>query len=146
MNKPVIDWKDPQQKISRYFSVEEVTKGDLRRIPAVGSEIEGNILKLAIELDKVRKDWGSPIIVTSWYRPLIVNRGVGSGDDSQHIQGRAADICPVDLSSLSKFQAWLDQNWFGALGYGARKGFVHVDTRNGKGWKSNGKKGVRWNY
>lgn len=51
MNKPVIDWKNPQEKISRYFSTGEVTKGDLRRIPVDGSEIERNILKLAVELD-----------------------------------------------------------------------------------------------
>jgi len=32
------------------------------------------------------------------------------------------------------------------LGYGARRGFVHVDMRNGSGWRSGGEKGPRWNY
>ena len=146
MTNTKIDWTNSETKISKYFTVGEVTKGDPRRIPKSGSEVEREILKLAIELDKIREEWGSPILVNSWYRPLSVNRAIGSGDDSQHIQGRAADIRPVNPASLAKFQSWLDQNWFGALGYGARRGFVHLDTRNGKGWRSGGKKGARWNY
>lgn len=146
MNKSVIDWKNPQQKISRYFSTGEVTKNDLRRIPVTGSDIESNILRLAIELDKIREEWGSPVGVISWYRPPAVNRTVSKFSNSQHIYGRAADIYPINPASLFKFQAWLDQNWFGALGYGAKKGFVHLDMRNGKGWKSGGQKGPRWNY
>lgn len=141
-----INWNNPDQKISKYFSVREVTKNDPRRIPRSGSEVEREIIKLAIELDKIREEWGSPVLVNSWYRPLEVNRSIGSSDDSQHIQGRAVDIRPVNPDSLTKFQSWLDQNWFGALGYGAKKGFVHLDTRNGKGWRTGGKKGTRWNY
>lgn len=96
MNKPVIDWKNPQQKISRYFLTGEVTKNDLRRIPVTESEIESNILRLAIELDKIREEWGSGIVVTSWYRPIAVNRAVGGASNSQHIFGRAADIKPAN--------------------------------------------------
>ena len=141
-----INWKVPESKISRYFSVSEVTKSDPRRIPPAGSDIEGNILRLALELDKIREDWGGAILVNSWYRPPVVNRAVGGASDSQHLYGRAVDIHPVNPESLAKFQAWIDQHWFGALGYGARRGFVHLDTRNGKGWRSGGEKGPRWNY
>ena len=140
-----IDWKNPLQKISKHFSVGEVTKNDPQRIPIAGSDIEKNILALARELDKIRQDWDSAIIVTSWYRPPAVNKTVGGTSASQHIYGRAVDIKPAN-NDLTRFQSWLDQYWFGALGYGARKGFVHLDTRNGKGWKDSGKKGVRWNY
>ena len=140
-----IDWKNSSAKISKYFSVGEVTKNDPQRIPIAGSDIEKNILALARELDKIRQDWDSAIIVTSWYRPPAVNKTVGGTSASQHIYGRAVDIKPAN-NDLTRFQSWLDQYWFGALGYGARKGFVHLDTRNGKGWKDSGKKGVRWNY
>jgi hypothetical protein len=66
MTQTQINWKNPTQKISKYFSVGEVTKGDARRIPQSGGDIERNILQLAIELDKIREEWGYPIIVTSW--------------------------------------------------------------------------------
>lgn len=141
-----IDWRNPAQKISKYFTVGEVTKGDSRRIPPSGSDIEKEILELAIELDKIREEWGSPVLVTSWYRPPSVNSSVGGASNSQHLFGRGVDIRPVNPASLARFQAWVDQHWFGALGYGARRGFVHLDTRNGKGWKTGGEKGPRWNY
>lgn len=146
MSKQEINWQNPNQRISKYFYAGEVTKGDARRIPQSGGDIELNILKLAIELDKIREEWGFPILVNSWYRPLSVNRAVGSDDTSQHILGRAVDIRPVNLGELNKFQSWLDRHWYGALGYGAVRGFVHLDIRNGKGWRTGGKKGPRWNY
>ncbi|TRU89842.1 MAG: DUF882 domain-containing protein [Microcystis novacekii Mn_MB_F_20050700_S1] len=86
------------------------------------------------------------MLVTSWYRPAAVNSAVGGASNSQHLYGRAVDISLVNRNSLVKFQSWLDQRWFGALGYGAGRGFVHLDARNGKGWKTGGQKGPRWNY
>lgn len=141
-----IDWNNPKAKISKYFTVWEVTKSDPRRIPTVGSEVEREILKLAIELDKIREDWGGVILVNSWYRPPVVNRAVGGSPYSQHLYGRAVDIRPSNRESLPKFEKFLDQYWFGALGYGSHRGFVHLDTRNGKGWINEGKKGPRWTY
>jgi putative chitinase len=130
-----IDWRNEKQKISEYFTVGEVTKGDPRRIPSDPKVIK-NILSLARELDKVREAWGSPIRVTSWYRPPAVNASVGGARSSQHLTGSAADIAPHD-GSIQQFQSWLDKRWDKALGYGAKKGFVHVDLRPGR---------LRWNY
>ena len=146
MSKIKIDWTNPKAKISQFFIVWEVTKGDPRRIPEVGSEVEREVLMLTIELDKIRQEWNAPVLVNSWYRPVSVNRAVGGAIDSQHLYGRAVDIRPVNREDLIKFQSWLDLNWFGALGYGAPRGYVHLDTRNGKGWRTGGVKGLRWNY
>ena len=131
-----IDWNDPSCKISKYFTVGEVTKGDKRRIPEKGSQIEKNILNLAVHLDKIRKDWGHPIIVTSWYRPPVVNKEIGGAKNSQHLYGSAADIKPSG-DGVKAFQDWLDKRWDRALGYGAARGFVHIDLREGR---------IRWNY
>lgn len=131
----MINWNDPKAKISKYFTVEEVTRRDPRRIPTDPSVIN-NILRLAKELDKIREEWGQPISTTSWYRPADVNRQVGGARNSQHINGSAADILPL-TSDIFTFQKWLDSRWKFALGYGAKKGFVHVDLRPGR---------IRWNY
>ncbi|MFM7381749.1 MAG: D-Ala-D-Ala carboxypeptidase family metallohydrolase [Microcystaceae cyanobacterium] len=147
-----IDWSNGSLPISQYFTVGEVTKNSKDRQPKPHSAEEKNILALAKELDKIREDWGSGIGVTSWFRPSKrlgypqdVNRAVRGAYDSQHIYGRGVDIRPSQ-GDLYQFQAWLDKDWFGALGYGAKKGFVHLDTRNGQGWKTGGVKSVRWNY
>lgn len=147
-----IDWSDGSLHISQYFTVAEVTLNDSRRQPKPKSAEEKNILALAKELDKIREDWGSPIVVTSWFRPskrlgypYEINGAVGGAYNSQHIYGRGVDIRPAQ-GDIYKFQAWVDADWFGALGWGAKKGFVHIDTRNGRGWKTGGVKDVRWNY
>ena len=144
--KEPIDWRNPKCKISRYFSVQEVTQGDFRRIPEAGSPIEANILRLAIELDQVREAWQSPIGVTSWYRPPDVNAAVGGVSNSQHLYGLAADIYTLDAPDQyhprnREFEHWLDTTvWTDrALGYGckAHRGFTHVDLRPGR---------IRWDY
>jgi peptidoglycan L-alanyl-D-glutamate endopeptidase CwlK len=141
-----IDWKNPKCKVSRYFTVGEVTQGDPRRIPAKGSTVEANILRLAAELDKVREAWGTPIGVTSWYRPPAVNQEVGGVANSQHIPGLAADIYTMDAPDQwhprnREFEHWLDTTGWAnrALGYGcaSNRGFTHVDLRPGR---------IRWNY
>lgn len=134
-----INWRDPSCMISKYFTAGEATKGcDSRRIPQAGSIEEANILRLALELDKVRESWGSPIGVTSWFRPPAVNHEQGGMPNSQHILGLAADIYTMDATDQwhprnKEFEHWLDTvAWRGrALGYGCRsnRGFTHVDLR-----------------
>ncbi|MCA2633363.1 MAG: hypothetical protein IM507_13520 [Microcystis sp. M20BS1] len=68
-----IDWTDMTSKVSKYFTVREVTKGQAARIPT-SKVIQGNIVRLAKELDNIREEWDKPIIVTSWYRPRRANR------------------------------------------------------------------------
>lgn len=141
-----IDWNDFNCPISEYFTVGEVTKGAVDRVPEKGSDEERNILALAKELDKLRKSYGHPIGVSSWYRPPAVNRQVGGARYSQHINGCGADIYPMAGMSIQDFQEWCDEHWYGALGRGEKKGFVHLDMRNSKGFDTGGEKGARWNY
>lgn len=134
-----IDWHDFSDHVSEFFQVREVVNGQTARIPTT-DEVKKNIFRLALELDKVRSAWGSPIIVTSWYRPLHINRQIGSGDGSQHILGKAVDIYPAN-GKATGFEKWLDQEvWKDrALGYGVKagRGFTHLDLRTGR---------IRWNY
>lgn len=131
------DFGDFKSKISKHFTVGEVSHNANDRI-VYNPVHQANAKRLAAELDKVREAWGHPIGVTSWYRPLLVNKRVGGASKSQHLNGSAADIYPMGGGDIHKFQKWLDKFWGDkALGYGAHKGFVHVDLRPGH---------IRWNY
>jgi putative chitinase len=138
LSKPAIspDWGNFSSKVSKHFTVGEVSHNSKERI-MYHPVHRANALRLAAELDKVREAWGKPIGVTSWYRPEAVNRRIGGARNSQHLNGSAADIYPIG-GDIWAFQKWLDKFWGGkALGYGARKGFVHLDLRPGR---------IRWNY
>jgi GH24 family phage-related lysozyme (muramidase)/uncharacterized protein YcbK (DUF882 family) len=138
VSKESIDWNNPDSKVSKYFTVKEVTQRDNRRIPK-DPVVIANILKLAVELDKVREKWGKPIGVTSWYRPVGVNAEVGGAFNSTHIDGIAADIYDIGGKEY-EFEDFLDKFWGNrALGYGVAsgKGFSHLDLRDD---------GRRWNY
>lgn len=140
-----INWSDMSAHLTPHFMLGENLQNDTRRIPH-DTGLQNNILIIMRELQKIRDDYGKPIIITSGYRPERINRTFkGAAKDSQHIKGIAVDICPAQ-GDMFAFQKWVDQHWYGALGWGAKKGFVHIDCRNGKGWKTGGEKGVRWNY
>lgn len=72
--KPVIDWKDPKAKISKYFTVKEALW-----LPSWGvmhdpsDDEKQNIIKTAQAMDGVRDLIGTPISVSVWIRPKKVN-------------------------------------------------------------------------
>lgn len=136
----IVDWNNPRSRVSKYFTVAEVTQNDPRRRPQKGSNVEKNILLLAGELDKIRYAWGSAIVITSWYRPAAINAAVGGVSNSQHINGGAVDIACTN-NKPRDFERWLDNvAWKDrALGYGiaSGRGFTHLDLRNGR---------IRWRY
>ena len=53
-------------------------------------------------LDPVRKAYGKPIKVSSGFRCSLLNSAVGGVDNSQHLQGLAADLQVNDLKELKQ--------------------------------------------
>jgi len=139
-----INWTNFNSRVSKYFTVGEVSRYDHRRI-VTNSTHRQNVLSLAAELDKIREEWGTAIGVTSWYRPEPINSAVGGVSNSTHISGRGVDVYTTDGRDAA-FEAFLDKHWGGAVGYGvrSRRGFTHLDTREG-GWRR-GPGNLRWNY
>lgn len=122
-----IDWNDFSSKVSKYFSVGEVSLNDRERI-VNNTQHRENVIRLAKELDKIRELFG-PIKITSWYRPPNVNRRVGGVSNSQHIYGLAADIITLERD-LIYVEDYLNKYWQGRLGRGARnprRRFIHLD-------------------
>lgn len=142
-----VNWADFSAPVGRYITVGEVLQYDARRRPKPGSPEEKAILAICKEFDAIRVAWNGPLGVTSGYRPEPINREVGGVANSYHVKGMALDIYPVG-GSLQQFHQWLVQRWSGGYGDGRRKGFIHIDTRNGG--KFSTRPGVRpaavWDY
>jgi hypothetical protein len=158
-----IDWSDMSCHITPHFTVGEYLQHDPNRIPGrlpvfpgVGSKdaVMKNAAAICAQCELIRAAWmatgGGALTFTSGYRPPKINTAQGGAASSRHLWGDAVDIRPVNATVgsplLKQFQDWLDQHWFGGLGYGAHRGFVHVDLRNGKGFDAGGPKGTRWSY
>lgn len=92
--------------------------------------------ELVRAFERIRELCGFPLIVNSAYRTEAYNRRIGGAKASQHIEGRALDLCPVKggakgLEALRK--AAQQARAEGLLrGIGIYSGFVHVDTRPGQ--------------
>ena len=94
-------------------------------------------------LEKARSAFGGkPLIITSGYRPPAVNASVGGSSTSEHLydmQGKGAVDFTIDGVNVFQLQDWCDANWDHSLGYGAKKGFVHLGIRPNGGR-------IRWDY
>jgi len=100
-------------------------------------------MRLAQFLERARAQFGGrPVVITSGYRPPVINRAAGGASGSEHLYdapGVGAVDFVIDGVDMMAVQRWVDQNWPYSVGYGAPKGFVHLGIRQGA-------PRVRWNY
>ena len=63
-----------------------------------------NLLTLCEKvLEPIRVHWAKPVVINSGFRSLLVNRAVGSKDNSQHARGEAADIEIPGIDKLALY-------------------------------------------
>lgn len=84
----------------KYFTIHELTRSATAKRLGIDNTpttaIRANLEALGKNiLDPLREAWGAPIIVTSGYRSIKLNKAVGGAKNSQHIYGQAADIRTV---------------------------------------------------
>ena len=84
----------------KYFTMQELTASATARRKGIDNtpdaQAKANLTALVANvLDPLREKWGAPIVVTSGYRSVKLNRAVGGAARSQHCKGQAADIRSV---------------------------------------------------
>ena len=102
----------------KYFTFDELIHSDTADRLCIDntptSEAVSNLNDIVTNvLDRLRSEWGRPIIVTSGYRCKELNAAVGGTRNSQHLKGQAADIVSDDFDEFRRFvHRWCKDNEF----------------------------------
>lgn len=83
---------------------------------------------LVFMLQQIREHFNKPVVINSAYRNSAYNEKVGGASRSQHIYGKAADICINGVSPLEIAQ-YAERECKLIKGIGLYTWGVHVDTR-----------------
>ena len=106
----------------------------IKRIDNNPNEDQKEALKSLINnvLDPLRELYGNPIVVSSGFRSLDLNRAVGGAKNSQHMKGEAADIYTGTKEGNKKlFDLIRDNLPFDQLIDEKNFSWVHVSFREG---------------
>ena len=96
-SKPIIDWTDPNCKISQYFTVKEAiwfpqwnrlaTEAD-----GLTEAVKTSLLRTFIKMDRIRDYIGKPIRVHIAFRSREYNTLIKGARNSAHLTGNAVDF------------------------------------------------------
>lgn len=77
------------------ISRQEVLMGRDKEFPLT-TELEANLTKLLVALNKFRSTYGKPMVVSSGYRPGKYNKAAGGVKSSCHLTCEATDFRDID--------------------------------------------------
>ena len=92
--------KQEKQEIPNLITREEILMGRDKEFPLT-PELESNLVKLSLALNKFRVAYGKPLIITSGYRPSHYNSDAGGAKKSNHCLCRAVDFADKDRSLMA---------------------------------------------
>lgn len=141
-------------QLSPHFTLAEFTRSDTAARLGIDNtpspEHLANLQRLAEALEGVRALLGAPIIITSGYRSLALNRAVDGSSTSSHSQGLAADfhcpgygsdfdVCRMIAASRLKFDQLIfeqaNTTWV-HFGVGDRMRREVMSWRRGRGYRN----------
>ena len=102
----------------KYFTLDELIHSDTADRLGIDNSPTSDAIQCIDDLvtnvlDRLRGEWGRPIIVTSGYRCKELNAAVGGTHYSQHLKGQAADIVSDDFEAFRRFvRRWCKDNEF----------------------------------
>lgn len=85
-----------------HFKAEEFARKDE---PPAG--LWPHIVLTAQAAERIRVEFGGPVVVVSGYRSPAMNRAAGGAKASQHLQFRALDLKPANVRSVIEFNRFV---------------------------------------
>ena len=121
-----------QIRLTKDFLITEFNCNDGNQVPV---SLHDNVKELALNLQVLRDKINEPIHINSGYRSVLYNQKIGGVKNSQHLQGKAADITTKTYSpkQLAKIiEQLIADKKMKQGGLGVYPGFVHYDIRGTK--------------
>jgi len=124
-------------QLTRNFNLSEFQSKDGANMP---SHVFNNVVKLAVELQKIRDRFNSSLVITSGYRSPEHNANTpGAASNSKHMEGIAADFYVIGRTSLevyNEIENMIQEGLVPEGGLGLYHNRVHYDIRGTR---------ARWN-
>lgn len=93
-------------KMSEFFTLDEMLVSEFAARKGIDNspslEVLATLKLTAMEMDKVRAFLGKPVLPSSWYRCLELNRALGSKGNSQHVKGEAVDFISPEFGTVQQ--------------------------------------------
>lgn len=124
------------EQLTKNFHRKEFDCKDGTKVPI---EFKNNLIRLAVNLQKLRDDLGSALVISSGYRTIKYNKRVGGATLSQHLTASAGDLSQskeTPLELYKRIEKLIKQGKMHNGGLGLYNTFVHYDIRQ---------KPSRWN-
>lgn len=122
------------EKISEHISYTEATATS-KKLPNIPSDKELEAMKLVALLcfEPMRKWYGKPLKVNSFFRSKEVNKAVGGASTSQHLFGEAIDLTTGNKEDNKKLFEWAKKNLtYDQVINEYDYSWIHISYRSGK--------------
>ena len=122
------------EKISEHISYTEATATS-KKLPNIPSDKELEAMKLVALLcfEPMRKWYGKPLKVNSFFRSKEVNKAVGGASTSQHLFGEAIDITTGNKEDNKNLFEWAKKNLtYDQILDEYDYSWIHISYRSGK--------------
>lgn len=122
------------EKISEHITFAEATATS-KKLPNIPSEKELEAMKLVALLcfEPMRKWYGKPLKVNSFFRSKEVNKAVGGASASQHLYGEAIDLTTGSIEENVKLFEWAKSNLtYDQIILENNGVWIHISYRSGR--------------
>lgn len=101
--------------ISEHITYKEATYSATANLKGINNTPDTETLKTMIitackVFEPVRRYFGKPILITSFYRSHELNKAIGGAKNSQHVKGEAIDIKATQGFTNKQIFDWIKDN------------------------------------